>query len=62
LRGDFPLLAATMQLVAPDSLTARNTLERPVAVQAVEGKVDRTGMTARFRMPRWSVGVVTLSR
>ncbi len=62
LRGDFPLLWASMQLVAPDSLTARNTLERPAAVQAVEGKVERTGMTARFRMPRWSVGVVTLSR
>jgi alpha-N-arabinofuranosidase len=62
LRGDFPLLAASMQLVAPDSLDARNTLEQPTAVQAVEGKVERTGMSARLRLPRWSVAVVTLSR
>jgi alpha-L-arabinofuranosidase len=62
LRGDFPLLSASMQLVAPDRLDARNTLERPTAVQAVEGKVERAGMSARLRMPRWSVAVVTLSR
>ena len=62
LRGDFPLLASSMQLVAPDSLAARNSLEQPGAVQAVEGKVERTGMTVRFRLPRWSVAVVTLSR
>ena len=62
LRGDFPLLAASMQLVAPDSLEARNTLEEPTAVQVVERKVERAGMTARLRLPRWSVAVVTLSR
>jgi alpha-N-arabinofuranosidase len=62
LRGDFPLLAASMQLVAPDSLDARNTFDQPTAVQVVEGKVERAGMTARFSMPRWSVAVVTLSR
>jgi len=62
LRGDFPLLAASMQLVAPDSLDARNTLDRPTAVQVVEGEVERAGMTARLRLPRWSVAVVTLSR
>jgi alpha-N-arabinofuranosidase len=62
LRGDFPLLSADVQLVAPDSLEARNTLEQPTAVQAVEGKVERAGMSARFRLPRWSVAVVTLSR
>jgi alpha-N-arabinofuranosidase len=62
LRGDFPLLAASMQLVAPDSLDARNSLERPTAVQAVEGKVERAGMSAHLRLPRWSVAVVTLAR
>jgi alpha-N-arabinofuranosidase len=62
LRGDFPLLAASMQVVAPDSLAARNTLEQPTAVQAVEAKVERAGMTARVRLPRWSVAVVTLAR
>jgi len=62
LRGDFPLLAASMQLVAPDSLDARNTLDRPNAVQAAEGKVERAGMGVRLRLPRWSVAVVTLQR
>jgi alpha-N-arabinofuranosidase len=62
LRGDFPLMTARMQLVAPDSLAARNTLEQPAAVQVMEGKVERAGMSARFSLPRWSVAVVTLSR
>ena len=62
LRGDFPLMTASMQLVAPDSLAARNTLEQPAVVHAVEAKVERAGMSARFSLPRWSVAVVTLSR
>jgi hypothetical protein len=53
LRGDFPLLAASMQLVALDS---------PSAVQAIESKVERTGMTVRLRLPGQSVAVVTLTR
>ncbi len=62
LRGDFPLLAAGMQLVAPGSLSARNTMEQPAAVQAMPGKIERTGMTVRVRLPGWSVAVITLSR
>ena len=62
LRGDFPLLDASAQWVAPGSLAARNTLEQPAAVQAVQAKIERTGMTARLRLPAWSVAVVTLSR
>ena len=62
LRGDFPLLDASAQWVAPGSLTARNTLDQPAAVQAVQAKIERTGMTARLRLPAWSVAVVTLSR
>lgn len=54
LRGDFPLLAAAMQLVAPDTTRA--------AVRAVPGEVERAGMSARFRLPRRSVAVVSLSR
>jgi alpha-N-arabinofuranosidase len=53
LRGDFPLLAASMQLVALDS---------PPAVQAVDSKIEKTGMTVRFRLPGRSVAVVTLTR
>ena len=53
LRGDFPLLAASMQLVALDS---------PSTVQPVESKVERTGMTVRVSLPRSSVAVIILSR
>ena len=62
LRGDFPLMGATMRVVAPDSLDARNTPRQSAAIQAVEGKVERAGLTVRLRLPRWSVAVVTLSR
>jgi alpha-N-arabinofuranosidase len=62
LRGDFPLLAAGMQLVAPGTLSARNTMAQPAAVQAVPGKIERTGMTVRVRLPGLSVAVITLSR
>jgi hypothetical protein len=53
LRGDFPLLAASMQLVAADSLAAGH---------ASESKIERTGMTVRLRLPGRSIAVVTLSR
>jgi hypothetical protein len=53
LRGDFPLLAASMQLVAADN---------PAADQPVAANIERTGMTVRLRIPRSSVAVITLSR
>jgi alpha-N-arabinofuranosidase len=53
LRGDFPLLAASMQLVAADS---------PAADQPVAANIERTGMTVRLRLPGRSVAVVTLAR
>jgi alpha-N-arabinofuranosidase len=62
LRGDFPLLGAGMQVVSPGGLSARNTMEQPSAVQAVPGKIERTGMTVRVRLPGLSVAVITLSR
>jgi len=62
LRGDFPLIGAGMKLVAPDSLSARNSLEQPAAVRVVDGKIERTGMNARVTLPRWSVAVITLTR
>src|SRR5260370_41539755 len=62
LRGECPLLAAGMQLVAPGNLSARNTIEQPAAAQAVPGKIQRTGLTGRVRLPGLSVAVITLSR
>jgi alpha-N-arabinofuranosidase len=55
LAGDFPLLDASIQTIAPDDLAAR-------AVKAVPGEVTRAGLGARVRLPRWSVAVLTLTR
>jgi alpha-N-arabinofuranosidase len=62
IAGDFPLAASALRLVAPDSLSARNTLESPEAVRVTEGKIERDGKAVRFSLPRWSVGVVALNR
>ena len=53
LRGDFPLLAASMQLVAADS---------PPAGQPAAANVERTGMTVRLRLPGRTIAVVMLAR
>ncbi|MEO8594171.1 MAG: family 16 glycoside hydrolase [Candidatus Solibacter sp.] len=50
LRGDFPLLAAGMKLLAAGSAAA------------VDGPVERKGMSARVTLPPGSVAVVLLSR
>ena len=60
VKGGFAPARASMLLVAPDSLDARNTLDKPDAIAAVPGKVERDGKTVRFNMPRWSAGVVAL--
>jgi len=59
---DFSVDAATMRLVAPDSLHARNTLEAPEQVRPVESKVQIDGPTVRCNLPRWSAAVVRLKR
>jgi hypothetical protein len=50
LRGDFPLLSAAMEVLADKAL-------RPAPAP-----VEHAGMTARFRVPAASVGVITLVR
>jgi alpha-N-arabinofuranosidase len=51
---------ATMQLVAPGSLQARNTLEEPHAVKPVSGRVSGDEDRVRFELPPLSAGVVTI--
>ena len=51
---------ATMQVVAPGSLQARNTLARPDTVRAEPGKVQTDAGTARFDLPPLSAAVVTI--
>ncbi len=56
----FELKKAAMQLVAPGSLKARNTLEEPNAVQPKRSKVELKGQEVRFVLPRLSAAVVTM--
>ena len=58
----FDASSVSLQLVAPDSLSARNTLENPDTVRAEERYASLNGQTIRFTMPRISAGVVQVSR
>ncbi len=59
---DFDAASASMQMVAPGSLYARNTLENPNEVHAEEVYVSLNDQIVRFTMPRLSAGVVKVSR
>ena len=50
LRGDFPILAAGLQILAGD------------AVRIASGPIERDGFTLRFRLPSRSIGIVALTR
>jgi len=51
---------ATLEQVAPRSLEARNTLDRPGAVRAEPGEVRIEGSTVRLTLPALSASVVTI--
>ncbi|MCB1125387.1 MAG: DUF1080 domain-containing protein [Verrucomicrobiae bacterium] len=61
LSGDFVPRTASMQIVAPGSLRARNTLADPVAVRPETGVVHLTGSQVRFELPSYSAAVVRLN-
>jgi alpha-N-arabinofuranosidase len=61
LGGAFASGAASLDVVAPDKLDARNTLEYPHAVKVVAGKIAKDGDVVRFALPRWSVGVAEVN-
>jgi alpha-N-arabinofuranosidase len=54
--------SATMQMVAPDSLRARNTLDRPEAVRVRPGNVRLEGRRLQFALPPLSAAVVAVER
>jgi alpha-N-arabinofuranosidase len=60
LAEDRKPATAAMQIVAPGSLDARNTLVRPDAIRAEPAPVQMDGGTMRFSMPGLSAGVVTI--
>ena len=51
---------ATMEVVAPGDLSARNTLEARNAVRPVAATVEKDGATLRVTLPPLSCGVVTV--
>jgi alpha-N-arabinofuranosidase len=53
-------VTATMEIVAPGSLQARNTLAKPDAVRAEPGKVDVDAGTTRFNLPPLSAAVISI--
>ena len=62
LEGDFDPASGSFELVAPDSLSARNTLEEPHSVHRRGGEVELVDGNVRFTMPPLSAGVVTLRK
>ena len=58
--GGFQAGEVGMELVAPGSLSARNSLEDPRAVRAGRGKVWTDGRAIKAVLPRWSAAVVTI--
>ncbi|UCD52846.1 MAG: DUF1080 domain-containing protein [Phycisphaerales bacterium] len=60
LAGEFAAREARMQFVAPGTLEARNTLERPRTVRAEPGRVEFDQGAMRFALPAYSAAVVTI--
>jgi len=58
--GGFKLARATLKLVAPDDLNARNSLAKPDAVRVVSGNMEVLDGRADFVLPRWSAAVLEL--
>lgn len=62
IKGDFQPGKVSMRIIAPDSLSARNSLEEPDAVRPAAGSASRDGRKIRIELPRWSAGVATVGR
>ncbi len=60
LDKDFKVKKASMQIVSPGSLDARNTLEKPTTVQPDKGEVKTIGQKVKFKLPSLSAAVVTI--
>lgn len=58
----FDVGGAAMQIVAPGSLEARNSLEEPHAVRPEPAEVAVNGQTLRLTLPPRSAGVLTIRK
>jgi len=59
--GGFSPKTASMQLVAPGSLSARNTLAAPTVVRPEIRAVRLDGKRLAFELPAYSAAVVRLN-
>lgn len=59
LRGAAPR-SAEFQLMAPDGLSARNTLAAPSKIAPAPGRIETDGNVLRFTMPPRSAGALTV--
>jgi alpha-L-arabinofuranosidase len=50
-----------MQIIAPGSLDARNTLENPYAVKPNKEEVKISGQDVKFKLPSLSAAVVVIT-
>ena len=57
---NFNPVKTTLYWIAPGSLDARNTLERPDAVRTVSGEVRQDGTKVIFQAPQLSVGLLII--
>ena len=60
-QGDFKPAHAGLKQVASDNLLARNSLDQRELIRVVEAKVELTGNTAGFTLPKWSAAVLELT-
>jgi len=58
----FRIRKAEMQLVAADSLQARNTLDEPNRIRPVSAEVKTDANSVRCKMPPYSAAVVSITR
>jgi len=60
IHQDYQVKNASLKIVAPGSLEARNTLDKPTAVKPVDGSVERNGQQVKLKLPPLSAAVVTI--
>ncbi len=62
LDGDLAPKAATMQLIAPGALTAKNSLDKPDNIKVIPATVTIENRNVKFTMPPLSAGVVKVTQ
>jgi alpha-N-arabinofuranosidase len=62
VKGAFSVGQEQGTVVAAESLEARNSLDKPDAIRPVAAHAETSGQTIRITLPRWSAGVLAITR